>query len=151
MTTHKHNHNTTVEEEHKNKNLSLDSSFVSVANVDDGDRTPSLASSTYSASDVDSPLMTKSSIPLKQTTATASSSTPSSKNGRSRIPSTSSFTHKHEWPNGKRPRGFRTAEGKEAAEKSKNYKTGVSIPHLSSRCNTYEGVLKHAILGAIRK
>jgi hypothetical protein len=63
----------------------------------------------------------------------------------------SHFTHKHEWPNGKRPRGFRTKEGKEAAEKSKNYKTGPTIPHLSARCNTYQGVLKHATLGAIRK
>ncbi|GJJ75846.1 hypothetical protein EMPS_08204 [Entomortierella parvispora] len=134
---------------HKNS-ASLDSSFVSVH-----DQTPSLASSTYSISDVDSPLMTKSSIPLKQhkhQPTHSSSGSSSNKKGSvlSRIPSSASFSHKHEWPNGKRPRGFRTAEGKEAAEKSKNYKTGVSIPHLSARCNTYEGVLKHAILGAIR-
>ncbi|KAG0357684.1 hypothetical protein BG005_003241 [Podila minutissima] len=54
------------------------------------------------------------------------------------------------WPNGKRPRGYRTKEGHEAAEKCKNYKSGVSVPHLSARCDTYEGVLKHAALGAIR-
>ncbi|KAG0042941.1 hypothetical protein BGZ83_012011 [Gryganskiella cystojenkinii] len=144
---HNHNHATTVEDsDHK-----LESSFVSIQDDRDDDRTSSLASSTYSASDVDSPLMTKTSIPLKQQPASAgtASSTPK-KSSRPRVPSATSFSHKHEWPNGKRPRGFRTAEGKEAAEKSKNYKTGVSIPHLSARCNTYEGVLKHAILGAIR-
>ncbi|KAF9954604.1 hypothetical protein BGZ65_003920 [Modicella reniformis] len=123
------------------------------------DESPSLASSTYSASDaeVEDPIMTKSS-PLAQTTpsstsSSSSSSTPSSSPSPSPSPTPKKkgrFSHKHEWPNGKRPRGFRTEEGKEAAEKSKNYKTGVSIPHLSAPCNTYEGVLKHAILGAIR-
>ncbi|KAF9930300.1 hypothetical protein FBU30_000646 [Linnemannia zychae] len=54
------------------------------------------------------------------------------------------------WINGKRPKGYRTPEGKEAAEKCKNYKAGVSIPFLTHSCKTYEGVLKHAILGAIR-
>ncbi|KAF9907226.1 hypothetical protein EC991_011216 [Linnemannia zychae] len=54
------------------------------------------------------------------------------------------------WVNGKRPKGYRTPEGKEAAEKCKNYKSGVSIPYLTHSCKTYEGVLKHAILGAIR-
>ncbi|KAG9324804.1 hypothetical protein KVV02_004677 [Mortierella alpina] len=115
---------------------SLSSSFVPV-----DDNVPSLASSTYSVSDMDS---SSSSSTQKQT------SNPSQKKKPS-IPRSPSFSsHKHEWPNGKRPRGFRTQEGKEAAEKSKNYKTGVSIPHLSARCNTYQGVLKHAILGAIR-
>ncbi|KAG0046152.1 hypothetical protein BGZ90_008270, partial [Linnemannia elongata] len=54
------------------------------------------------------------------------------------------------WVNGKRPKGYRTPEGREAAEKCKNYKSGVSIPYLTHSCKTYEGVLKHAILGAIR-
>ncbi|KAF9100124.1 hypothetical protein BGX23_006088 [Mortierella sp. AD031] len=54
------------------------------------------------------------------------------------------------WVNGKRPKGYRTPEGREAAELCKNYKTGVSIPYLTHSCKTYEGVLKHAILGAIR-
>ncbi|KAF9187315.1 hypothetical protein BGZ51_001405 [Haplosporangium sp. Z 767] len=117
----------------------LTSSYVSIKDVP-----PSVASSTYSLSDADSPIMTKSSPPKPATTARQQP--PSTQKGHR----TSSFSHKHEWPNGKRPRGFRTKEGKEAAEKSKNYKTGVSIPHLSAPCNTYEGVLKHAILGAIR-
>ncbi|KAF9406971.1 hypothetical protein BGZ94_002885, partial [Podila epigama] len=54
------------------------------------------------------------------------------------------------WPNGKRPRGYRTKEGRELAEKSKNYKSGVSIPHISAPCNTFQGVFLHAVLGAIR-
>ncbi|KAG0252805.1 hypothetical protein BG011_006735 [Mortierella polycephala] len=54
------------------------------------------------------------------------------------------------WVNGKRPKGYRTPEGKEAAERCKNYKNGMSVPHLSHPCTTYEGVLKHAILGALR-
>lgn len=55
------------------------------------------------------------------------------------------------WVNGKRPKGYRTPEGREAAEKSKLYKSGTTIPHLVYPCTTYEGVLKHAVLGAIRK
>ncbi|KAF9363903.1 hypothetical protein BGX34_003062 [Mortierella sp. NVP85] len=54
------------------------------------------------------------------------------------------------WVNGKRPKGYRTPEGREAAEKSKLYKSGTTIPHLVYPCTTYEGVLKHALLGAIR-
>ncbi|KAG0324222.1 hypothetical protein BGZ99_002054 [Dissophora globulifera] len=54
------------------------------------------------------------------------------------------------WINGKRPKGYRTPEGKEAAEKCKHYKSGTTIPHLVNPCNTYEGILKHAVLGAIR-
>ncbi|KAF9541211.1 hypothetical protein EC957_003344 [Mortierella hygrophila] len=57
---------------------------------------------------------------------------------------------KASWVNGKRPKGYLTPEGREAAEKCKNYKSGVSIPYLTHSCKTYEGVLKHAILGAIR-
>ncbi|KAG0324425.1 hypothetical protein BG000_002224, partial [Podila horticola] len=63
---------------------------------------------------------------------------------------TDDYHDRKSWPNGKRPRGYRTKEGHEAAEKCKNYKSGVSVPHLSARCDTYEGVLKHAALGAIR-
>ncbi|KAF9116088.1 hypothetical protein BGX27_004885 [Mortierella sp. AM989] len=114
--------------------LSTSSSFVSID----------------SNSDVDSPILTKSSRPiLANTTATggANGAPPKLANTKERK---SSFTHRHEWPNGKRPKGFRTQEGKEAAEKCKNYKTGVSIPHLSAPCNSYEGILKHAVLGAIR-
>ncbi|KAF9142552.1 hypothetical protein BGX30_002696 [Mortierella sp. GBA39] len=137
------------------QDASLTSSYVSLNN-DDADSPSSVASSTYSASDVDSPIMTKASFPRKSTTNNANNTTNKSNNNHgSTAVSTSSdekpgSTHKHGWPNGKRPRGFRTKEGKEAAEKSKNYKTGVSIPHLSARCNTFEGVLKHSILGAIR-
>ncbi|KAF9919776.1 hypothetical protein FBU30_010549 [Linnemannia zychae] len=120
---------------------SLTSSFVSI-----NDNSPSVASSIYSVSDVDSPIMTKASLPRKST-STNNNTYPKASDSTSQD---GTSTHKHGWPNGKRPRGFRTKEGKEAAEKSKNYKTGVSIPHLSARCNTYEGVLKHAILGAIR-
>ncbi|KAF9175578.1 hypothetical protein BGX21_004852 [Mortierella sp. AD011] len=112
--------------------LSTSSSFVSID----------------SNSDVDSPILTKSSKPLT-TTANENGTTIPSKPSASKVRK-SSFTHRHEWPNGKRPKGFRTQEGKEAAEKAKAYKTSVSIPHLSAPCNTYEGVLKHAILGAIR-
>ncbi|KAG9070245.1 hypothetical protein KI688_009580 [Linnemannia hyalina] len=57
---------------------------------------------------------------------------------------------KASWVNGKRPKGYLTPEGREAAEKCKNYKSGVSIPYLTHSCKTYEGVLKHAIFGAIR-
>lgn len=131
----------------------LTSSYVSLNN-NDANSPSSVASSTYSASDVDSPIMTKASLPRKSTSNNANNTTNKSNNNRGSTPSShekSGSTHKHGWPNGKRPRGFRTKEGKEAAEKSKNYKTGVSIPHLSARCNTFEGVLKHSILGAIRK
>ncbi|KAG0367968.1 hypothetical protein BGZ54_002913 [Gamsiella multidivaricata] len=55
-----------------------------------------------------------------------------------------------DWVDGKRPKGYRTPEGREAAEKSKQYKAGTTIPHLVHPCTTYEGVLKHAFLGAIR-
>ncbi|KAF9345648.1 hypothetical protein BGX34_004576, partial [Mortierella sp. NVP85] len=121
--------------------MSAASSFVSLE-----DATPSAASSTYSLSDAEGPIMTRSSLPPSPPTSSPGSpKSPPSQNERS-----SRFNHKHEWPNGKRPRGFRTQEGKEAAEKSKNYKTGVSIPHVSAPCNTYQGVLKHATLGAIR-
>ncbi|KAG0051187.1 hypothetical protein BGZ83_004008 [Gryganskiella cystojenkinii] len=54
------------------------------------------------------------------------------------------------WINGKRPKGYRTPEGIEAAEKCKNYKSGVSVPFLTAKCDTFEGVLKHAVLGAVR-
>ncbi|KAI1303392.1 hypothetical protein EDD11_005355 [Mortierella claussenii] len=91
--------------------------------------------------------MTKASLPVTANSTVANATKPGKPAAKGR---SSSFTHKHEWPNGKRPRGYRTQEGKEAAEQSKNYKTGVSIPHLSAPCNTYEGVLKHAVLGAIR-
>lgn len=63
---------------------------------------------------------------------------------------TDDYHNRKSWPNGKRPPGYRTKEGHEAAEKCKNYKSGMSVPHLSARCDTYEGVLKHAVLGAIR-
>lgn len=138
------------------QDASLTSSYVSLNN-DDANSPSSIASSTYSASDVDSPIMTKASLPRKSTTNNANNPTNKSNNSHSSTSALSlpdeksGSTHKHGWPNGKRPRGFRTKEGKEAAEKSKNYKTGVSIPHLSARCNTFEGVLKHSILGAIRK
>ncbi|KAI8600631.1 hypothetical protein EDD21DRAFT_415663 [Dissophora ornata] len=112
--------------------VSVSSPFVSVEDI-----SPSSV-----ASEADSPIMTKSSR-LAPPGTSKSTSKPKSK-------ISSAFSHKHEWPNGKRPRGFRTQEGKDAAEKSKNYKTGVSFPHLSARCNSYEGVLKHAVLGAIR-
>ncbi|KAK3829326.1 MAG: hypothetical protein J3Q66DRAFT_324911 [Benniella sp.] len=119
--------------------MSASSSFVSLE-----DATPSAASSTFSLSDAEGPIMTRSSLPSPPTSSPASPRSPPQNERSSR------FNHKHEWPNGKRPRGFRTQEGKEAAEKSKNYKTGVSIPHVSASCNTYQGVLKHATLGAIR-
>ncbi|KAK5821831.1 hypothetical protein F5H01DRAFT_411536 [Linnemannia elongata] len=137
------------------QDTSLTSSYVSLNN-DDANSPSSIASSTYSASDVDSPIMTKASLPRKSTTNSTNNTTNKSNNNHGSTSALSSSdeksgsTHKHGWPNGKRPRGFRTKEGKEAAEKSKNYKTGVSIPHLSARCNTFEGVLKHSILGAIR-
>ncbi|KAG0237684.1 hypothetical protein BGX31_003513 [Mortierella sp. GBA43] len=70
------------------------------------------------------------------------------------IPGKSQKYHKDDdranWVNGKRPKGYRTPEGREAAEKSKLYKSGTTIPHLVHPCNTYEGVLKHAVLGAVR-
>ncbi|KAF9155328.1 hypothetical protein BG015_010260 [Linnemannia schmuckeri] len=137
------------------KGASLSSSYVSLNN-DNGNSLSSVASSTYSASDVDSPIMTKASLPRKSTTNNNNATTTKSNNNHNSDSASSlsneksGSTHKHGWPNGKRPRGFRTKEGKEAAEKSKNYKTGVSIPHLSARCNNFEGVLKHSILGAIR-
>ncbi|KAF9433533.1 hypothetical protein BGZ76_009312 [Entomortierella beljakovae] len=96
------------------------------------------SSASIESSETDSPIMTKSSRPINPPVPSNSSSRKFS------------FNHKHEWPNGKRPKGFLTKEGKEAAEKSKNNKPGVSIPHLSAPCTTYEGVLKHAVLGAIR-
>ncbi|KAI1315480.1 hypothetical protein EDD11_000712 [Mortierella claussenii] len=54
------------------------------------------------------------------------------------------------WLNGKRPKGYRTPEGKEAEEKCKHFKSGTTIPHFVYPCTTYEGVFKHAFLGAIR-
>ncbi|KAF9546269.1 hypothetical protein EC957_009882 [Mortierella hygrophila] len=138
------------------QDASLTSSYVSLNN-DDADSPSSVASSTYSVSDIDSPIMTKASFPPKSTSNNDNNNTTNKSNNNhgSTAASTSlneksGSAHKHGWPNGKRPRGFRTKEGKEAAEKSKNYKSGVSIPHLSARCNTFEGVLKHSILGAIR-
>ncbi|KAF8960103.1 hypothetical protein BGZ46_001639 [Entomortierella lignicola] len=102
--------------------------------------------STQTASDLgDGPLMTKSSP--------ASSNTP--KQPSSSLSKRSHKQHRHDdranWVNGKRPKGYRTPEGKEAAEKSKLYTSGTTIPHLVHSCNTYEGVLKHAVLGAIRQ
>ncbi|KAG0285214.1 hypothetical protein BGZ98_005608, partial [Dissophora globulifera] len=149
-----HNGSADTHEHHHPRTLSASSSsYVSVDDVDIS--LASHASSTYSVSDVDSPIMTKASLPapsVSTTKPTTSSSHSPSSNPKKSTPKgrTLSFTHKHEWPNGKRPRGYRTQEGKDAAEKSKNYKSGVSIPHLSASCNTYEGVLKHALLGAIR-
>jgi hypothetical protein len=132
---------------------SLSFSYESLNN--DNNSPSSAASSTYSASDIDSPIMTKASLPRKSTTNNTKSNNIDNNNHDASASSSwdekSGSTHKHGWPNGKRPRGFRTKEGKEAAEKSKNYKTGVSIPHLTARCHNFEGVLKHSILGAIRK
>ncbi|KAF9200048.1 hypothetical protein BGZ49_009755 [Haplosporangium sp. Z 27] len=113
--------------------LSSSSSFVSVD----------------SNSDVDSPILTKSSRPLTTTSINGNPTGVPPKIDTKNVRK-SSFSHRHEWPNGKRPKGYRTKEGKEAAEKSKNSKPGLTIPHLSAPCNTYEGVLKHAILGALR-
>ncbi|KAG0212528.1 hypothetical protein BGX28_006126 [Mortierella sp. GBA30] len=79
---------------------------------------------------------------------TRSSTLKKSKADRSRKPHRDD--DRANWVNGKRPKGYRTPEGREAAEKCKIYKSGVSIPHLSYPCTSYEGVLKHAILGAIR-
>ncbi|KAF9998549.1 hypothetical protein BGZ80_005522 [Entomortierella chlamydospora] len=90
----------------------------------------------------DGPLMTKSS--------------PTSSNNTPKMPSSDRSRKPHKdddranWINGKRPKGYRTPEGREAAEKSKHYKSGTTIPHLVYPCDTYEGVLRHAVLGAIR-
>ncbi|KAF9572316.1 hypothetical protein EC968_010040 [Mortierella alpina] len=90
----------------------------------------------------DGPLITRSS------SAPTTSNNNRRESGRSRKPHRDD--DKANWVNGKRPKGYRTPEGREAAEKCKNYKSGVSIPHLSYPCTTYEGVLRHAILGALR-
>ncbi|KAF9205262.1 hypothetical protein BGZ49_004278, partial [Haplosporangium sp. Z 27] len=81
--------------------------------------------STQTASDLgDGPLMTKSSP--------ATSNTP--KQPSSSLSKRSHKQHRHDdranWVNGKRPKGYRTPEGKEAAEKSKLYTSGTTIPHL---------------------
>ncbi|KAG0029769.1 hypothetical protein BGZ81_003456 [Podila clonocystis] len=111
---------------------------------------PSHSSSTVGISDLDTPLMTKSSSLGKEPVVSQPSS-PTSHANKSRSDYKKEIENdKASWPNGKRPRGYRTSEGKELAEKSKNYKSGVSIPHLSAPCNTYQGVLTHALLGAIR-
>ncbi|KAF9163534.1 hypothetical protein DFQ26_002420 [Actinomortierella ambigua] len=52
--------------------------------------------------------------------------------------------------NGKRSRHYRTKEGREAAERAKQFKRGTTIPHLNYRCDTQIGVLRHALLGAVR-
>ncbi|KAF9115864.1 hypothetical protein BGX27_006105 [Mortierella sp. AM989] len=99
--------------------------------------------STQSESDLgDGPLMTRSS---SASSTTFKEPLPSNK---SRKPHRDD--DRANWVNGKRPKGYRTPEGREAAEKSKLYKSGTTIPHLVHPCNTYEGVLKHAVLGAIR-
>ncbi|KAF9983769.1 hypothetical protein BGZ75_004756 [Mortierella antarctica] len=90
----------------------------------------------------DGPLITRS------LSAPTTSQNNHNEGGRSRRPHRDD--DKANWINGKRPKGYRTPEGREAAEKCKNYKSGVSIPHLSYPCTTYEGVLRHAILGALR-
>lgn len=126
----------------------LGSSYITI----DHTPPPSHSSSTVSISDLDKPLMTKFSPPAnKSVVALSSPSSPTSHAHKSRKDYKKEIENdKASWPNGKRPRGYRTSEGKELAEKSKNYKSGVSIPHLSAPCNTYQGVLTHALLGAIR-
>ncbi|KAF9977993.1 hypothetical protein BGZ73_004118 [Actinomortierella ambigua] len=52
--------------------------------------------------------------------------------------------------NGKRSRHYRTKEGRDAAERAKQYKRGPTIPHLNFPCDTQIGVLRHALLGAVR-
>ncbi|KAG0341842.1 hypothetical protein BG004_005879, partial [Podila humilis] len=94
-----------------------------------------------------------SSLPTPITSPSSTSTSPSGLSGSSGSDTDDSvhlYLDRKSWPNGKRPRGYRTKEGLEAAEKCKNYKSGVSVPHLSANCDTYEGVVKHAILGAIR-
>ncbi|KAF9356513.1 hypothetical protein BGX26_005167 [Mortierella sp. AD094] len=101
-------------------------------------------SSFQTASDLgDGPLMTKSS-------PTSSSNTPKGPPLSARSRKSHRDDDRANWVNGKRPKGYRTPEGREAAEKSKLYKSGTTIPHLVYPCNTYEGVLRHAVLGAIR-
>ncbi|KAF9426178.1 hypothetical protein BGZ94_006846 [Podila epigama] len=77
-----------------------------------------------------------------KTTATSSSGPEGEDNHYSHDPKS--------WPNGKRPKGYRTKEGQEAAERSKKFKSGATVPHLTAPCNTYKGVLRHAVLGAVR-
>ncbi|KAF9432834.1 hypothetical protein BGZ76_010252 [Entomortierella beljakovae] len=87
----------------------------------------------------DGPLMTKSSNnSSKENSSSQKSNKPHKDDDRAN------------WVNGKKPKGYRTPEGREAAEKSKQYKSGATVPHLVHNCNTYEGVFKHAVLGAIR-
>lgn len=133
--------------EHNNDDSQpLGSSYITIEHTPP----PSHSSSTVSISDLDIPLMTKFSPPAKESVVAPSS--PTSHAHKSRKDYKKEVEDdKASWPNGKRPRGYRTSEGKELAEKSKNYKSGVSIPHLSAPCNTYQGVLTHALLGAIRR
>ncbi|KAF9913461.1 hypothetical protein BX616_010011 [Lobosporangium transversale] len=98
---------------------------------------------------------TKSSFPMTLSSSYSSlSSDPLSSSIGSPFSNRSRKLPRHDdranWVNGKRPKGYRTPEGREAAEKSKKFKSGTTIPHLVYSCNTYEGVLKHALLGAIR-
>ncbi|KAG0332329.1 hypothetical protein BG004_001299 [Podila humilis] len=151
--------NNNTSDEYASASQSLDSSYITI----DHTPPPSHSSSTVSISDLNSPLMTKSSKELPPSsakqpfTSSSSSSSNHGPNGDHHKSHRGSSDSKEElkddkasWPNGKRPRGYRTKEGKELAEKSKNYKSGVSIPHLSAPCNTYQGVLTHAVLGAVR-
>ncbi|KAF9578933.1 hypothetical protein BGW38_005026 [Lunasporangiospora selenospora] len=109
------------------------------------------AHSVHSTESTNGPSKAPTKAPAQNgTRPTPSSSAPSTKRPSRSRQLSSLYSHKSEWPDGKRPKGFRTAEGKEAALRSQNSKTGVSIPHLSANCNTYQGVFKHALLGAIR-
>lgn len=124
----------------------LGSSYITIEHTPP----PSHSSSTVSISDLNTPLMTKFSSTAKEPVISQPSSPTSHAHKSRRDYKKEIENDRASWPNGKRPRGYRTSEGKELAEKSKNYKSGVSIPHLSAPCNTYQGVLTHAVLGAIR-
>ncbi|KAG0238773.1 hypothetical protein BGW42_002639 [Actinomortierella wolfii] len=84
------------------------------------------------------------------TSRLASSTTTTTTTTTTTVSSVESKYTDQKYINGKRARHYRTKEGREAAERAKQYKRGTTIPHLSYSCDTQKGVLRHALLGAIR-
>ncbi|KAG0268854.1 hypothetical protein DFQ27_005449 [Actinomortierella ambigua] len=101
--------------------------------------------------------MSSPSIPSSSSSSSSLPTISSSDNVVSSITETtttaSSVEYKYtdqKYINGKRSRHYRTKEGREAAERAKQFKRGTTIPHLNYRCDTQIGVLRHALLGAVR-